>query len=587
MDDPYIFAESLDDKTIEYAKVETGKFKDKFGCKSQSLRQKAAHFNGTRKAIQAMKRGDRLIVLYQEEKNYFVNVDGSTIFSTGDVIPWIDVDDEGDRIAIFSTEGSDYGTLKIFENEKEIEEIKGVISSIQFTDSSFYIVKTFAEGEAPDGGPANCHRVLKDNNVVFGTGMGSNDFISLHKSKAKVIVSVGDWTHTRLYSGLADDPTTWTLDREVPVPAKPLGFLGDTPVYLEQRGNGVVKKGDEVVLEGVNPIEDCCIVREGFLVTYLVDAKIYPALYDFDGSEQDSLKLGGQPGLRYLDSNGSDALMITMSFGLPYAIYSYQGGVLTLIEENKVLDLDVTERWVENGEVRIHFFQISPRDSDPDTALVYGYGGFNISLSPMFSPLFATLLQEGVSVVVANLRGGGEFGEEWHKAGMKELKQNVFDDFISVMSLLKNEGKSLVAMGASNGGLLVGTILTQRPDLLKGAIIGNPVLDMLRFHLMSVGKYWTSEYGNPDNEEDARYLAKYSPYHNIAEAEYPPSLIYTRLNDDRVHPAHALKFHMKLSKVTQNAYIRVSTSGGHIGISPSEMITEICETSNFILDCLS
>lgn len=587
MDDPYLFAESLDDRTVEYAKTETGKFKERFGCKNQSLRKKASHFNGTRKALQAMRRGDHLIVLYQEEKSYFVSIDGSTLFSTGDVVPWIDVDDAGNRIAIFVTEGSDYGTLKIFENGQETEELKGVISSIQFTDSSFYIVKTFTEGEPPDGGPVNSHRVMKDNKVVFGSGMGSNDFIALHKSREKVIVSVGDWTHTKLYTGQVNDPSTWELNREIPVPAKPLGFLDSTPVYLEQGGNGVVKKGDVVILEGINPMEDCCMVKEGFLVTYLVDAKVYPALYDFSGKELDSLKLSEQSGLRYMDSNGSDALIITMSFGLPYAIHSYQKGSLTLLEENKVLDLDVKERWVESNDARIHFFQICPRDSEPDKVLVYGYGGFNISLTPMFSPLFATLLQEGISIVVTNLRGGGEFGEEWHKAGMKERKQNVFDDFISVLSLLKDEGKSLVAMGASNGGLLVGTILTQRPDLLKGAIIGNPVLDMLRFHLMSVGKYWTSEYGNPDDEDDAKYLARYSPYHNIGNVEYPPSLIYTRLNDDRVHPGHALKFHMRLSEFSTKTYLRVSTSGGHIGISPSEMIAEICETSNFILGCLS
>lgn len=586
MEDPYISAESLDQATVDYARTQTSKFEERFGCKNQRIHQSASHFNGARKALQAIRRGHKLIVLYQEEENYYVTIDGSTIFSTEEIVAWIDADDEGKRVGLFITGGSDNGILKIFDDGREVEEIKGVINSILFFDSSYYIVKTYSETEPPDGGELNSHRVLRDGQVVFGHNMGSNDFISLHKSHGNVTVSVGDWTKTKLYAGDVDNPETWLLKHELSVPAKPLGIVDSELIYLEQTRNGVIKRGDEIILEGANPIEDCFLVKDGLLVVHLVDAKIFPVVYDLGGNEISAPKLNGHLGLKYMDSDETNALMIVESFGMPYALYSYEKGDLTLIEENKVLDLEVKERWVENKDVRIHFFQINKQNTDSDKVLVYGYGGFNISLTPMFSSLFATLLQEGKSVVVTNLRGGGEFGEEWHTSGMKEKKQNVFDDFLSVISLLKQEEKTVVAMGVSNGGLLVGATLTQKPGLLSGAVIGNPVLDMMRFHLLYVGKYWTSEYGNPDNEKDAAFLADYSPYHNIKNGNYPPTLIFTRLNDDRVHPAHALKFHMRLSEVSENAYLRAKPKGGHIGIQPAEMITEICETVNFILYCL-
>ncbi len=126
--------------------------------------------------------------------------------------------------------------------------------------------------------------------------------------------------------------------------------------------------------------------------------------------------------------------------------------------------------------------------------------------------------------------------------------------------------------------------MTQTPDLLSKAVIGNPVLDMLRFHRMSVGKYWTTEYGDPDRKEDAEYLGKYSPYHNIRTgSKYPPTLIYTRLRDDRVHPAHAIKFHMALSKESPSAYLRVNTTGGHIGLTSDDMVRELSDICAFIL----
>ena len=180
--------------------------------------------------------------------------------------------------------------------------------------------------------------------------------------------------------------------------------------------------------------------------------------------------------------------------------------------------------------------------------LLYGYGGFNVSLTPSFSPAIRMWIEEGGVYAVANLRGGGEFGEEWYKAGTLERKQNVFDDFAAAGEWLIAEGytkkEKLAIMGGSNGGLLVGASITQRPDLFGAAICQVPVTDMLRYHKFTVGRYWVTDYGNAElNAEDFAYMIKYSPLHNVKEGvDYPPTLITTADTDDRVVPAHAMKF---------------------------------------------
>jgi prolyl oligopeptidase len=184
---------------------------------------------------------------------------------------------------------------------------------------------------------------------------------------------------------------------------------------------------------------------------------------------------------------------------------------------------------------------------------------------------------------MANLRGGSEYGEKWHRAGMRENKQNVFDDFIAVLEKLKNEGYKVAAWVRSNGGLLVSATLVQRPDVMDAAIIGYPVIDMLRFHKLYIGRVWIPEYGNPDNPEDREFLERYSPYHNVKKQNYPPIMIYTGLHDDRVHPAHALKFFMKLKELNAPVYLRVETKSGHMGASPETRIRELADMLSFVL----
>src|SRR4051794_1316727 len=211
--------------------------------------------------------------------------------------------------------------------------------------------------------------------------------------------------------------------------------------------------------------------------------------------------------------------------------------------------------------------------------LLTGYGGFNISLTPAFDPSDILWLDEGGTIAVANLRGGGEYGDGWHKAGMRERKQNVFDDFIAAAEWLESNGRAtrggVAIEGGSNGGLLVGACLVQRPDLFGAAICRVPVADMLRYHLFTVGRFWIPEYGSADEAGDFEFLLRYSPYHNVVDGmEYPPTLVMTADSDDRVAPGMAKKFAARLQEATGGAggpiLLRVETRAGHGAGKPVE-----------------
>jgi len=205
--------------------------------------------------------------------------------------------------------------------------------------------------------------------------------------------------------------------------------------------------------------------------------------------------------------------------------------------------------------------------------LLYGYGGFNISLTPQFSPLAVTWVERGGLYAVPNLRGGGEYGESWHRAGMLENKQNVFDDFIAASEWLIDEGytstERLAIRGRSNGGLLVGAAMTQRPDLYGAVICGVPLLDMLRYHLYGIGKAWVPEYGSPEDESQFKVLHAYSPYHHVnGSTDYPPLLMLSADSDDRVDPMHARKFVAAVEAVSDDGdpvLLRIEQNSGHGG----------------------
>ena len=222
----------------------------------------------------------------------------------------------------------------------------------------------------------------------------------------------------------------------------------------------------------------------------------------------------------------------------------------------------------------------APEARRQQACLLTGYGGFNISLTPSFDPSDFLWLDAGGVLAVANLRGGGEYGDAWHRAGMREQKQNVFDDFIAAAEWLQTTGRAapgrVAIEGGSNGGLLVGACVVQRPELFGAALCRVPVADMLRYHLFTVGRFWIPEYGCADDPADFPFLLRYSPYHNIVDgAAYPPTLVMTADTDDRVAPGMAKKFAARLQEASGGAsggpvLLRVETRAGHGAGKPVE-----------------
>jgi prolyl oligopeptidase len=227
----------------------------------------------------------------------------------------------------------------------------------------------------------------------------------------------------------------------------------------------------------------------------------------------------------------------------------------------------------------VPYFVVSAKNAKNDgnsPTLLYAYGGFEVSQPPFYSATFGTAwLDNGGVFVLANIRGGGEFGPKWHQAGLKEKRQNIFDDFHSVAEDLIEKkitsSKHLGIMGGSNGGLLVGVAFTQRPGLYNAVVCQVPLLDMQRYNKLLAGASWMGEYGNPDIPEEWDYLKKYSPYHNLKkDVDYPEVFFYTSTRDDRVHPGHARKMVAKMNDMGYKTFYYENTEGGHAGSSTNE-----------------
>ena len=234
--------------------------------------------------------------------------------------------------------------------------------------------------------------------------------------------------------------------------------------------------------------------------------------------------------------------------------------------------LSVSQHFAESADgTRVPYFQVGRENDEPGPTLLYGYGGFEISMTPGYSPLSGTgWLERGGTFVVANIRGGGEYGPAWHRSALRENRPRAYEDFIAVaQDLIRRKvttAAELGVMGGSNGGLLTGNMLTMRPDLFGAIVSQVPLLDMQRYHLLLAGASWMAEYGDPDVPEDWAFMQHFSPYHNVQEdADYPPVLMTTSTRDDRVHPGHARKMTAKMAALGHDVTYYENTEGGHAG----------------------
>jgi prolyl oligopeptidase len=345
---------------------------------------------------------------------------------------------------------------------------------------------------------------------------------------------------------------------------------------------------DEATLSGAS------IVGKQLIASYLVDARTEVRTFDLDGRPTGKVKLpgigtaGGFSG----DADDSETFFAYSSFNAPTTIYRYDSatGETTTWAQPQVAfkpeDYTVSQKFYRSKDgTRVPMFVVHRRDLDmrkPHPTLLYGYGGFNVSMLPGFSATRIAWMEQGGVFALANIRGGGEYGKAWHDAGRLASKQNVFDDFISAGEHLIREGittsRQLAIQGGSNGGLLVGAVVNQRPDLFAAALPAVGVMDMLRFNRWTAGRYWVDDYGFPDREPDFRKLLSYSPYHNIRSgADYPAVLVTTADTDDRVVPGHSFKYTAALQAANtgqQPKLIRVETRAGHGSGKPTDKIIE-------------
>jgi prolyl oligopeptidase len=338
----------------------------------------------------------------------------------------------------------------------------------------------------------------------------------------------------------------------------------------------------EVVPETGDTIETASMIDDSFILSYLHDAWHKVIIHPLKGKPRE-LKLPGMgsAGGFYGKRTDRETFYSWTSFNTPARIYhlDMSTGESRLFKAPKLkFDPDdyVTRQvfYKSKDGTRVPMFISHRRDLRPDgrtPTLLYGYGGFNISLTPWFSVSRLVWMEAGGIYAVPNLRGGGEYGEKWHEAGTRTRKQNVFDDFIAAGEWLIGNGytssKHLGIMGGSNGGLLVGAVMLQRPDLFAAALPAVGVMDMLRFNKFTIGWAWESDYGSPENREEFRALHAYSPYHNVKKGVcYPPTLVTTADHDDRVFPAHSFKFTAALqaAQTCDNpVLIRIETRAGH------------------------
>ena len=365
-----------------------------------------------------------------------------------------------------------------------------------------------------------------------------------------------------------------------------------------------IRNWKELVPENESVLSGAQIIGGKLILTYDKDASNHAYVYALNGEQEHEITLPSLGSVGFSGNKDDKETFYTFtSFTFPGTIYKYD------IDKNKSelylspkVDFNpeefVTEQifYTSKDGTKVPMFLTYKKGLKRDgnnPVFLYGYGGFNVSLNPYFSTMRLPFLENGGIYVQTNLRGGSEYGEEWHQAGIKMNKQNVFDDFISAAEYLISEkytNKDKIAIvGGSNGGLLVGACMTQRPDLFRVAIPQVGVMDMLRYHKFTIGWNWASDYGtSEDSKEMFEYLKGYSPLHNLKPGtKYPATLVTTADHDDRVVPAHSFKFAATLqadNDGTNPTLIRIDSKAGHGAGKPmAKVLEEQADIYGFIM----
>ena len=350
----------------------------------------------------------------------------------------------------------------------------------------------------------------------------------------------------------------------------------------------------EIVPQSEHTLTDASRAGSLLFARYLQDARSQIRVFTLAGKHVRDVQLPGIGSVRGFEGkrDSTETFYRYASFDTPPSVYRYDpvSGESTLLHRPKLpIDSALFEVkqvfYTSKDGTRIPMFlahRKGLRLDGSNPVLLYGYGGFNIPQTPTFSPFRLAWMEMGGVFAMANLRGGGEYGEEWHDAGSKTRRQNVYDDFIAAAEWLIANGytrpEKLAVQGGSNGGLLVGAVMTQRPELFGAALPAVGVMDMLRFHLFTSGRYWVDDYGSVDKEDEFRALFAYSPYHNLKPGtRYPATLVSTADTDDRVVPGHSFKFAARLQEAQGGeapVLIRIEPRAGHGSGTPTSKLIE-------------
>ncbi len=522
----------------------------------------------------------------------------------------------------YSSRGDEWSTLRVIDVQTRedlplaIERARGASVAWERDGNGFYYTRYPDIGEVPAGEEYYNRRVFyhrlgndpKQDPVVFGRGRPKEEMYQVKmcdNGRYLLLTANQGWARNEVY--VRDELNG---DELVPVITGKDGlFSGDIvdgtlylfTNYQAPRYRIVAQKltagkntdWNEIVPEQENLVlKDMQICGGRLVITGLDDAVYRLFTCKLDGSDWREITLPFKGTISELSTDTEGINFTLQSFLHAPAIYGAETeseAPEPIRKGTQPVDISdyVSEQifYESRDGTTIPMFvvrHVETQLSEPRPTLLTGYGGFNISRTPVFSPAQIPWMENGGIFALANLRGGSEYGEDWHRAGMLENKQNVFDDFIAAAEFLIEQEYTQPAllgiMGGSNGGLLVGAALTQRPDLFGAVVCGVPLLDMLRFHKFLIAGIWTSEYGSPDDREQFAWLYDYSPYHHVREGEiYPAVYLHTALSDSRVHPMHARKMAARLQSATASdrpVLLHVESDAGHGAGKPVDKVVD-------------
>ncbi len=549
-------------------------------------------------------------------------------------LDWYFVSPDGALIAYgLSSSGSELSTLYVLDTKSQAM----LPDSIPFTraaalaweadNTGFYYTRFPEPGTVPSGDENYYRRVYyhelgsdwRNDPLVFGDQLTKTDWPWVTTSPNGAHVFFGAYTGSRqtdLYYRDENGIRLLTEDADAYFEIIPDDGRFFVLTDLDAPGNRVLSGSYdhpertawvEIIPEENRTIQSVQVIAHRLVVHSLENAAGRLDIYSYDGILEESITLPtlGSVTSIYGEPGGSEMFFLFESFNFPPTVFRYEfaAKLLSLYDRLDIdidlSDIDVRMVWYESlDKTPISMFLVGRRDAPRDSAnpvLLYGYGGFNVSQKPYFSKTLSLWFKRGGLFAYPHLRGGGEYGERWHRAGMLEQKQNTFDDFIAAAEYLFREGltspERLAIEGGSNGGLLIGAVITQRPELCRAAICGVPLLDMLRYHLFLIARLWVPEYGSAEDSAQFAFLHRYSPYHHIRPGENYPALLLTAAeSDSRVDPLHARKFAARMqAAVGPNTPIllRIESKAGHGQGKPiSRQIEETVDEWCFLFKAL-